>query len=88
MPALAIEVEYLLNASDYSVPQDRKRVIFVGYRNDLNKFFTPPEPITPFDSDKIKLKDTIGYDEFITSELAIKKQDDLNEKLRKLGGRG
>jgi hypothetical protein len=34
------------------------------------------------------LKETIGYDEFVASELAIKKQDDLNEKLRKLGGRG
>ncbi len=35
---------YLLNANDYGVPQDRKRVIIVGYRNDLNKVFTPNEP--------------------------------------------
>lgn len=26
-------------ASDYEVPQDRKRVVFVGYRKDLNKTF-------------------------------------------------
>ena len=30
----------LLNANDYDVPQDRKRVIFVGYRNDLNLTLT------------------------------------------------
>jgi DNA (cytosine-5)-methyltransferase 1 len=29
----------LLNAMNYGVPQDRKRVIFVGYRLDLNKQF-------------------------------------------------
>jgi DNA (cytosine-5)-methyltransferase 1 len=34
----------MLNASDYSVPQDRKRVFFVGYRRDLGKKFEFPEP--------------------------------------------
>ncbi|MDF5716642.1 MAG: DNA cytosine methyltransferase [Rhizonema sp. NSF051] len=29
----------LLNAIDYNVPQDRKRVIIIGYRVDLNKRF-------------------------------------------------
>ncbi len=33
----------LLNANDYDVPQDRKRVIFVGYRNDLNLTFEFPK---------------------------------------------
>lgn len=33
---------YLLNANDYNVPQDRKRVIIVGYRKDLGKVFIPP----------------------------------------------
>lgn len=33
----------LINANDYNVPQDRKRVIFVGYRNDLNITFEFPE---------------------------------------------
>lgn len=33
----------LINANNYNVPQDRKRVIFVGYRNDLNLTFKFPE---------------------------------------------
>lgn len=42
---LGYNVSYhLLNANDYGVPQDRKRVIIVGYRNDLNKRFTPSAP--------------------------------------------
>jgi len=34
----------LLNANDFDVPQDRKRVIIIGYRKDLNKKFEFPEP--------------------------------------------
>ena len=34
----------LLNANDYGVPQDRERVIIVGYRVETNKFFIPPAP--------------------------------------------
>jgi len=33
----------LINANNYNVPQDRKRVIFVGYRNDLNITFEFPK---------------------------------------------
>ncbi len=33
----------LINANDYNVPQDRKRVIFVGYRKDLKKSFEFPK---------------------------------------------
>ena len=33
----------LINANNYNVPQDRKRVIFVGYRSDLNLTFKFPE---------------------------------------------
>jgi DNA (cytosine-5)-methyltransferase 1 len=51
----------LLNASDYGVPQDRKRVIFVGIRNDLNTEFVFPKTTTNLDEDKITLKDCI-YD--------------------------
>ena len=32
----------LINANNYGVPQDRKRVIFVGYRNDLGLKFEFP----------------------------------------------
>jgi len=46
---------YLLNANDYSVPQDRKRVIIVGYRKDLGKIFVPP----PSNHYKPTLKDAI-----------------------------
>ncbi len=33
----------LINANNYNVPQDRKRVIFIGYRNDLNLTFEFPQ---------------------------------------------
>lgn len=36
----------LLNAVDYGVPQDRKRVFFVGFRKDLAIDFKFPQPIT------------------------------------------
>ena len=52
---------YLLDTSDYGVPQTRKRVIFVGYRKDLNLSFIPPQPTTIFQEQKRTLKDTI-YD--------------------------
>ncbi|MEJ2437427.1 MAG: DNA cytosine methyltransferase [Sulfurovaceae bacterium] len=34
----------LLNAHDYQVPQDRKRLFFVGYRKDLGLKFEFPKP--------------------------------------------
>jgi DNA (cytosine-5)-methyltransferase 1 len=36
----------LLNVSDYGVPQDRKRVFFIGYRKDLGIKFNFPKPTT------------------------------------------
>lgn len=45
----------LLNAADYGVAQDRKRLFFIGYRDDLNKQFTFPQPI----DEKRYLKDII-----------------------------
>lgn len=36
-------VYQLLNASDYNVPQNRQRVLFVGVRKDLNVIFRFPE---------------------------------------------
>lgn len=39
------EVSYkLLNANDYDVPQDRLRVVIVGYHKKLNKKYKFPEP--------------------------------------------
>lgn len=46
----------LLNASDYNVPQDRKRVFFIGIRNDLDFNFQFPEITFP----KITLESAIG----------------------------
>ena len=46
----------VLNANDYEVPQDRKRVFLVGLHESLNKEFVFPEPITP----KLTLWDAIG----------------------------
>jgi DNA (cytosine-5)-methyltransferase 1 len=48
----------MLNVSDYGVPQDRKRVFFIGFRRDLNIKFDFPQPTTP--KDKITLKKAIG----------------------------
>ena len=46
----------MLNAHDYNVPQDRKRVFFIGIRKDLNFKFEFPKPY-PY---KKTLKDAIG----------------------------
>jgi DNA (cytosine-5)-methyltransferase 1 len=48
----------MLNVSDYGVPQDRKRVFFIGYRKDLGIDFEFPEPTTP--KGKITLRKAIG----------------------------
>jgi DNA (cytosine-5)-methyltransferase 1 len=46
----------LYNAVDFCVPQDRKRVFFVGYRSDLGKIFSGLSPILP----RLTLRDAIG----------------------------
>lgn len=48
----------LLNVSDYGVPQDRKRVFFVGYRSDLGLKFEFPKPTNV--ENKIPLSEAIG----------------------------
>lgn len=45
----------LLNAHDYETPQDRLRVIIVGFHNSLNKKFIFPDPI----QNKLYLKNAI-----------------------------
>ena len=47
----------ILNAADYGVPQRRRRVIFIGYREGM-KVPTYPEPTTP--NKHLTLKDAIG----------------------------
>ncbi|MCB0460893.1 MAG: DNA cytosine methyltransferase [Flavobacteriaceae bacterium] len=46
----------MLNAADFGVPQDRKRVFFVGIRKDLGFKFQFPKPL----KNKISLEQAIG----------------------------
>ncbi len=48
----------LLNASDFGVPQDRKRVFFIGYRSDLGIEFKFPSGTTL--TNKVTLDNAIG----------------------------
>ena len=47
--------KFLLNAADYNVPQDRERVIIVGYLKTLGLQFSPPKKVAA----KLSLKDAI-----------------------------
>ena len=49
----------LVNAKDYGVAQERKRVFYIGFRKDLKIEFKFPEGSTKDDKDKITLKDII-----------------------------
>ena len=50
----------LVNAADYGVPQDRKRVFYIGFRKDLKINFQFPAPTTPNRWQKKTLRDAIG----------------------------
>lgn len=49
----------LVNAKDYGVAQERKRVFYIGFRDDLDIDFEFPEGSTKDDEKKITLRDTI-----------------------------
>ncbi len=49
----------LVNASDYGVAQDRKRVFYIGFRKDLFIDFHFPKPITPEKEQKLTFRDII-----------------------------
>lgn len=49
----------LVNAKDYGVAEERKRVFYIGFRNDLNIKFKFPEGSTKDDNKKITLRDVI-----------------------------
>ncbi|MEI3395689.1 MAG: DNA cytosine methyltransferase [Clostridia bacterium] len=49
----------LVNAKDYGVAQERKRVFYIGFRKDLNIKFSFPKGSTQNDNDKITLRDII-----------------------------
>ena len=49
----------LVNAKDYGVAQERKRVFYIGFREDLKINFSFPKGSTKKDSDKLQLRDVI-----------------------------
>lgn len=49
----------LVNAKDYGVAEERKRVFYIGFRKDLNIKFGFPRGSTKDDSKKITLRDII-----------------------------
>lgn len=49
----------LVNAKDYGVAEERKRVFYIGFRKDLNIDFKFPEGSTKSDDKKLTLKDVI-----------------------------
>ena len=54
---IAYELSFaMLNACDYNVPQDRKRVIFVGIRKDLGFKYEFQKPNSP----KLTLQNAIS----------------------------
>ena len=49
----------MVNAKDYGVAQERKRVFYIGFRQDLNINFVFPQGSTEEDEKKITLQDVI-----------------------------
>lgn len=49
----------LVNAKDYGVAEERKRVFYIGFRKDLNIIFDFPKGSTEDDTKKITLRDII-----------------------------
>lgn len=49
----------LVNAKDYGVAEERKRVFYIGFRKDLEIDFGFPEGSTKDDEKKITLRDII-----------------------------
>ena len=50
---------YRANAKDYGVAEERKRVFYIGFRNDLGVSFEFPEGSTQDDEKKLTLRDII-----------------------------
>lgn len=49
----------LINAKNYGVAQDRKRVFYIGFRKDLGVNFHFPDPTTLNDENRVTLRDEI-----------------------------
>lgn len=57
---------HLVNASDYGVPQNRHRVLFVGIRKDLNKTFTFPDKLS---KDNLTVGDVLGQPQDVPNQV-------------------
>ncbi|HBW1888653.1 TPA: DNA cytosine methyltransferase [Klebsiella pneumoniae] len=53
----------VLNAAEYGVPQERKRIFIVGIRNDFNLQYNFPQPTHGVNSSQnyVSIKDAIGH---------------------------
>lgn len=71
----------LMNVKDYGVPEDRKRVIFIGYDKKIGKAFEFPEPVP--DNEKKVLKDAI-WDLRETAKPALDKNKTNGKNLKVL----
>lgn len=58
IPLYRIERPILLNASDYGVPQNRLRVVFIGCRNDQDLITDIPATVS--ESEKVTVSEAIG----------------------------
>lgn len=66
----------LLNVADYGVPQDRKRVIFIGFRKDLNVDYDFPKP----NKERVTLEDAkLGIKDLSNNALPAKEKNYSNE---------
>ena len=54
-----VPVPQVVHAEDYGVPQERRRVFYIGFRNDLDIRFTFPIGSTADDKKKLTLRDVI-----------------------------
>lgn len=68
---------HLLNASDYGVPQDRKRVFYIGFRKDLGVNYEPPKPY----KNKLTFEDAI-FDLKDTAIAALEKNKTNGDKCK------
>jgi len=69
----------LVNASDFGVPQDRKRVFYIGFRKELGIKFKFPKATTMKTEDKKTLKDAIG--DLVNSAIPSLDKNRTNGKL-------
>ena len=71
----------LMNVKDYGVPEDRKRVIFIGYDKKIGKAFEFPEPVS--DKARMFLKNAI-WDLRETAQPALDKNKTNGSNLKVL----